>query len=225
MDFGTALVAIGAGIAVGMSAIGSGIGVGIVGAAGAGAISENPRRFGTALVFQAMPQTQAIYGLLIGILLLVGAGLLGGTGKTVSLSVGLAALGVGIAVGFAGFSGIGQGIAASAGVGATSEKPGMFGKSMVFSVLPETQAIYGLLIAILLMVGTGLLGGVSKQLELVGGLAAIGAGIAVGFAGVSGIGQGIAASAGVGATCSARAWSSRYCRRRRRFTVFSLQSF
>ncbi len=201
MDFGTALVAIGAGIAVGMSAIGSGIGVGIVGAAGAGAISENPRRFGTALVFQAMPQTQAIYGLLIGILLLVGAGLLGGeTGKTISLSVGLAALGVGIAVGFAGFSGIGQGIAASAGVGATSEKPDMFGKGMVFSVLPETQAIYGLLIAILLMVGTGLLGGVSELLELTAGLAAVGAGIAVGFAGFSGIGQGIAASAGVGAT-------------------------
>lgn len=200
MDFGTALVAIGAGIAVGMSAIGSGIGVGIVGAAGAGAISENPRRFGTALVFQAMPQTQAIYGLLIGILLLVGAGLLGGeTGKTISLSVGLAALGVGIAVGFAGFSGIGQGIAASAGVGATSEKPDMFGKGMVFSVLPETQAIYGLLIAILLMVGTGLLGGISKLLELGVGVAAIGAGIAVGFAGFSAIGQGITAAGGIGA--------------------------
>jgi len=122
---------------------------------------------------------------------MVGTGLLGGVSKHLDLGVGLAAIGAGIAVGFVGVSGIGQGIAASAGVGATSEKKEMFGKGMVFSVLPETQAIYGLLIAILLMVGTGLLGGASKLLELGVGLSALGVGIAVGFAGFSGIGQGI----------------------------------
>jgi len=35
----------------------------------------------------------------------------------------------------------------------------LFGKSMVFAVLPETQAIYGFLIAILILIGAGLFGG------------------------------------------------------------------
>ncbi|NOZ77434.1 MAG: V-type ATP synthase subunit K [Euryarchaeota archaeon] len=200
VDVATGLVAVGAGLAIGTAGIGSGIGVGICGAAGAGVISENPKKFGTALVFQALPQTQAIYGLLVGILLLVGGGLLGAGGKTVPVEVGLVAVGAGLATGIAGLSAIGQGIAASAGVGAASEKPEMFGKGMVFSVLPETQAIYGLLIAILLMVGTGLLGGTPKEIPVAVGLAGIGAGLAIGVAGLSAIGQGIAAAGGVGAT-------------------------
>jgi V/A-type H+-transporting ATPase subunit K len=201
VDVVTGLVAVGAGLAIGTAGIGSGIGVGICGAAGAGVISENPNKFGTALVFQALPQTQAIYGLLVGILLLVGGGLLGGTGeKVVPIEVGYVAVGAGLATGIAGLSAIGQGIAASAGVGAATEKPEMFGKGMVFSVLPETQAIYGLLIAILLMVGTGLLGGTPKEIPLAVGLAGIGAGLAIGVAGLSAIGQGIAAAGGVGVT-------------------------
>jgi V/A-type H+-transporting ATPase subunit K len=130
---------------------------------------------------------------------MVGTGLLGGAGKEILLAAGIAAIGAGISVGFAGLSAIGQGIAAAGGVGATSEKSEMFGKGMVFSVLPETQAIYGLLVAILLMVGTGLLGGAGKEILLAAGIAAIGAGISVGFAGLSAIGQGITAAGGIGA--------------------------
>ncbi|MEE8401471.1 MAG: hypothetical protein V3R86_04900 [Candidatus Hydrothermarchaeaceae archaeon] len=201
VDVATGLVAVGAGLAIGTAGIGSGIGVGICGAAGAGVISENPKKFGTALVFQALPQTQAIYGLLVGILLLVGGGLLGGTeGKAVPIEVGYIAIGAGLATGIAGLSAIGQGIAASAAVGAASEKPEMFGKGMVFSVLPETQAIYGLLISILLMVGAGLLGGTPNEMSMAVGLAGIGAGLAVGVAGLSAIGQGIAAAGGIGTT-------------------------
>ncbi len=193
-----ALAAIGAGLAIGLSGIGSGIGVGIAGASGAGVISERPEKFGTALVFQALPQTQAIYGLLVGILIIVGVGLLGGGEKTIPEGVGYAALGAGLAVGLAGFSAIGQGVASSAGMGATSVKPEMFGRGMVFSVLPETQAIYGLLVAVLIMVGIGIIGAPKPVAKAVG-IAAIGAGLAVGLAGSSGIGQGIAAAGGVGA--------------------------
>lgn len=203
IDMATGLVAIGAGLAIGTAGIGSGIGVGICGAAGAGVISENPNKFGTALVFQALPQTQAIYGLLVGILLLVGGGLLGGTGeKVVPIEVGLVAVAAGLATGLAGLSAIGQGIAASAGVGAASEKSDMFGRSMVFSVLPETQAIYGLLVAILIMVGTGLLGVGVTMMDVGVGIAAVGAGLSVGLAGLSGIGQGITAASGIGAAAA-----------------------
>ena len=65
---------------------------------------------------------------------------------------GLIAIGAGLAIGFAGLgSGIGQGIAASAAAGATAEKEGLFAKMLTFAALPETQAIYGFVIAILLL--------------------------------------------------------------------------
>lgn len=76
----------------------------------------------------------------------------------VELSAAVAAIGAGLAVGIAGCgSGIGQGIAAAASAGATAEKPDFFGKGLVYTVLPETQVIYGLLVAILILVGAGII--------------------------------------------------------------------
>lgn len=172
--------------------------MGIAGASGAGVISEKSEKFGIALVFQALPQTQAIYGLLIGILIIVGAGLLGGENSIAgNPAMGYAAIGAGLAVGLAGMSAVGQGIASSGGLGATSEKPEMFGKGMVFGVLPETQAIYGLLVGILVMAGVGLIGMGKGDVTMAMGVASIGAGASVGFAGFSGIGQGVTAAGGI----------------------------
>jgi V/A-type H+-transporting ATPase subunit K len=68
------------------------------------------------------------------------------------LTQGLIALGAGIAIGFAALgSGIGQGMAASAAAGATTEKEEMFSKGLIFAALPETQAIYGFVIAAILL--------------------------------------------------------------------------
>lgn len=64
------LIAIGAGLAIGLAACGSGIGQGIASAAGAGATAENEKLLGKMLVFSALPETQAIYGFVIAILLL-----------------------------------------------------------------------------------------------------------------------------------------------------------
>ncbi len=189
-----ALAAVGAGLAAGAAGVGSGIGQGIAAAAGAGAIAEDEATFGKALVFSVLPETQAIYGLLVAILIVFSAGILGG-GKSISLGTALVALGAGLAVGLAGLSGIGQGIAAAAGIGAMVKDETIFGKAIVYSVLPETQAIYGLLVAIILMVFGGILGGKSPSIGV--GLAAVGAGLAVGLAGTSGIGQGIAAASSV----------------------------
>ena len=79
MEFslGVGLAALGAGIAMGIAAIGAGIGVGIAGAAGAGVIAEDPKKFGSVLVLQALPQTQGIYGFLGAILIMIGTGILG----------------------------------------------------------------------------------------------------------------------------------------------------
>ena len=195
VDAGLVLAVIGAGLAVGLAAIGSGIGVGIAGATGAGVIAVRPEKFGKAIVFQAVPQTQGMYGLLVAVLILLSTGVIGGGTEGVPLPLGLAALGAGLAAGISGLSAIGQGIAASAGIAATAERDEAMGKSLIFAVIPETQAIYGLLVAILIMAFTGLLTGSPVATEATG-LAAIGCGLAVGIAGLSAIGQGIAAAAG-----------------------------
>ncbi len=206
---GAYLALIGAGIAVGASGMGAAIGVGIAGASGAAAIAEDPKRFRNALIFQAFPQTQAIYGLLIGILILMYTHAFASSLQIsidVPVGVGLLALGAGLSVGIAGLSAIGQGIVAGTGIGVT-KKPGTFGKAVVFTVLPETQAIYGLLIAILLLQGIN-----SKAPLLYGlgmGLAAVGVGLGMGLSGITAIGQGIAASGGSAATTqNPRAFSS-----------------
>lgn len=156
ITMGVSLAALGAGIAMGLSAIGSGIGVGIAGAAGAGAIAEDPDKFGPSLVLQALPQTQGIYGFLGAILIMIGTGILGDV-IAVPTEMGIVLLGAGISVGLGGITAIGQGITAASAIGAAAKTPETFGKGMVLSVMSETFAVFGLLVAILLLVGTGLI--------------------------------------------------------------------
>ena len=63
-----------------------------------------------------------------------------------------AAVGAGLAIGLAGIgAGLGeQGIGAAA-VGAMAEDPEFFGKGLLMTVIPETIAIFGLVVAVLLM--------------------------------------------------------------------------
>ena len=204
IGMGAFLATVGAGLAMGISAMGSGIGVGITGAAGAGVVAEKQEFFSKGLIFSALPQTQAIYGFVTAIFILIGTGLLGGGAADIPVSVGLVAVGCGLAVGFAGLSAIGQGIAASSSIGAVAEKPEMFGKGLMFSALPETQAIYGLVVAILLMNFSGILtreyGAFLKNDLTAVGFVAVACGLAIGIAGLSGIGQGIACAGGISAT-------------------------
>jgi V/A-type H+-transporting ATPase subunit K len=194
------LAALGAGIAVGVAGL-SGLGQGIAASSAIGAVSEKEDMFGRGMVFSVLPETQAVYGFIVAVLILVSTGMIGGTiVGSLKMGAGIAAVGAGLAVGVAGLSAIGQGIAAGAAVSTVAEDDKMMGKGMVFSVLPETQAIYGMLIAILILLGAGILGsGGGQGITETIGLAGVGAGIAVGVAGLSAIGQGIAAAAGVGA--------------------------
>jgi V/A-type H+-transporting ATPase subunit K len=57
-------------IVVGLSAIAAGIAVGRVGSAAIGAVSEQPELFGRSLVFVGLAEGIAIYGLIIGIMLM-----------------------------------------------------------------------------------------------------------------------------------------------------------
>ena len=157
IGLGTALAAVGAGIAVGFAGLGSGLGQGFAAAGSVGAVAEDNSMFARGIIFSALSETQSIYGFLIAILLMVFSGLLGG-GNGLTVTAGIIAIGAGAAIGFAGLgSGMGQGIAAASAVGAVVEDNSMFARGIIFSALEETQAIYGFLIAILLMVFGGIL--------------------------------------------------------------------
>jgi len=61
-------------------------------------------------------------------------------------------IGVGLAIGLAGLgAGIGMGTAGAAAVGAITEKPETFGRAIIFLVFIEAVAIYGLVVAILIL--------------------------------------------------------------------------
>lgn len=60
---------IGAGLAVGLAGLGAGIGVGIAGAAAISALVEKPQERVWYLIFVALAEAIAIYGLLISFIL------------------------------------------------------------------------------------------------------------------------------------------------------------
>ena len=68
------LIAVGAGLAVGLSAIGAGIAEKEIGAAAIGAIAEKDEMFGKGLMFTVIPETLVIFGLVDAILILNLAG-------------------------------------------------------------------------------------------------------------------------------------------------------
>ncbi|MFQ6123933.1 MAG: ATP synthase subunit C [Candidatus Heimdallarchaeota archaeon] len=68
----------------------------------------------------------------------------------------LIGLGVGLTMGLVGLGcGYGMGIASSAAIAAITEKPEIFGKTVLYVVFIEAIAIYGLIVSIIL---TGTLG-------------------------------------------------------------------
>ncbi|MDD2575387.1 MAG: V-type ATP synthase subunit K [Acholeplasmataceae bacterium] len=108
----------------------------------------------------------------------------------------MALFGVAIAASAGIGSALGVAIAGKAGTGVLSEKPELFGKVLVLQALPGTQGIYGFLVAVLILVKIGLLGGSAESLTATQGFAFLAVGIPIGVVGIfSGIYQGkIAAS-------------------------------
>lgn len=69
-DFGPGMAYIGAALSTGIAAIGGGIAVGAGAPAAIGALTEDPKSFGKALIFVALGEGIALYGMLISILIL-----------------------------------------------------------------------------------------------------------------------------------------------------------
>ena len=69
----------------------------------------------------------------------------------VGIGIGLIGLAAGISMGLSALAAAyGEQAIGSAAVGATAENVDMFGKGLILTVLPETLAIFGLVVSVLL---------------------------------------------------------------------------
>lgn len=153
------LLILGCALAVGISGISAATGLALSGSAAIAVTAEKPNLFGKCLILQVLPMTQSVYGLLTAILLMMGAGLLGGSPRADMTDpvIGLAAVWIGLVVGLTSISAINQGIVASSSISAVGRNPDVAARGIIYTITTETMAIFGLLTAILLMTGLGLL--------------------------------------------------------------------
>jgi V/A-type H+/Na+-transporting ATPase subunit K len=93
-----------------------------------------------------------ILGFLFGLTLLVVPQALAAEGGGITLSEGLVAVGMGLAVGLSALgTGLAQARIGAAGLGSAVEKPESLGLALIFLLLPETLVIFGLVIAFILL--------------------------------------------------------------------------
>ncbi|RLF70097.1 MAG: hypothetical protein DRN40_05355 [Thermoplasmata archaeon] len=147
------LLLLGIGIAVGIAGIASSVGIGIAGSTASGAAAEKPDLKAKMMIFESLPMTQGVYALVITILLLPA---LEKTSVMSQQAVGFAGLAVGIAYGLSSVSAIPQGMIASASISAMSRNKEIFGFGLIYTVISETLALFGLIAAIFIMIYSGL---------------------------------------------------------------------
>ena len=70
VDIASGVIALGAGIAIGIAAIATAWAQKTIGAAAVGAAAENDKMFGRGLVYMVLPETIVLFGLVIAFLLI-----------------------------------------------------------------------------------------------------------------------------------------------------------
>ena len=153
-QLGQMLVILGAALAVGFAGSGSAWGIGLAHEAAAGIMTEDPKKFGYALVLLALPGTQGIYGLLVAVLAMQKSGLLGAGGAAITVWQGLGICFACLPIAISGFySAIWQGKSSAASILMIAKRPEQIGKAVILPAMCETYAVFGLLISILLLNG------------------------------------------------------------------------
>lgn len=151
---GLALALLGAGLAVGLSCLGSAKGTGMAGEAASGLVSEDPAKFGKALILQVLPGTQGLYGLVAWFLAVNKIGLLSGSPMDLTLTQGWQLLFACLPMAIGGWlSAIAQGRVASSAISILSKKPDDWSKGILFCVMVEFYAILSLLVTFLMLNG------------------------------------------------------------------------
>lgn len=119
---------------------------------------------------------------------------------TNSLAIFFIVLGAVLAAGLPGMgSARGTSLVGQAAAGVVAEDPSKFGKVLILQILPATQGLYGLLIAILTLSTTKVMGGATPDYTWQQGLAFLAADLPMAVVGYfSAVHQAKAAAAGVG---------------------------
>lgn len=150
---GNFLAILGASIAA-LAGCGSAIGIGYAGSAASGVIAEDPKKFGSTLILQALPGTQGIYGLLIAFIILNKIGFLGANMADLTIVQGGYFFAASLPIGIVGIvSAIHQGKVCASGIMLISRKPEQIAKAMVYAAMVETYAVLALLISFLIING------------------------------------------------------------------------
>lgn len=152
-NFGGPILAIfGAALAAFMGGIGSARGVGMVGEAASGLVTEEPEKFGKALILQVIPGTQGFYGFITGLLLLNKIGLLSGNLANLSLGQGFLFFCAALPSAIVQYkSAVFQAKTAVSGIQILAKRPERFFGGVIFAVMVETYAVIALITSILMI--------------------------------------------------------------------------
>ena len=149
INWGLTLSFLGALIAVVLGGLGSSLGIRTAGQKAAGVLAEKPNLFGSLIVLTALPGSQGIYGLLIAIMILSSIGAMSGELIELTTQNGMNFLLAGTIIGILGLASAAlQGKVVASALGALARNESVAGGAIILSVLIETYAIFGLLIAI-----------------------------------------------------------------------------
>ena len=150
---GLAIGLLGAALAALLACIGSAKGTGIAGEAGAGLVSEDPSKFGKAMIMQVIPGTQGLYGFVIWFLAqsqIFSA--YHAAGDVMTVAQGMQYLGACLPIALGGLlSAIAQGKVAAASINILAKKPDDWSKGMIFCITVEFYAILCLLASFLML--------------------------------------------------------------------------
>lgn len=149
---GFAIAMLGAGLAAVLPGIGSAKGTGMTGEAGAGLCSQDPSKFGKALILQVIPGTQGLYGLVIWFFAMLQMGALDGSALDMSVAEGVRYFMACLPIAFGGLlSALAQGKVAVASINILAKKPDDWSKGMILCVTVEFYAILSLLASFLMI--------------------------------------------------------------------------
>ena len=149
---GYAIAIIGIAACVLLCGIGSCIGLFKTSTAAAGVLGEDPKKFGKGMVLVLLPDTQGIYGFLIGIIAS------GSLVQGMPTELGWAMVGAVLPMTFSGLiSAYYQGKSAVNCIYAVGKQESLSGKLIIYPAMIEFYAILGLIISIMLAGGVGAL--------------------------------------------------------------------
>ncbi len=152
LNLGMVFALLGVAIAVGLAGMGSSKGVGIASEAASAVVADDPSKFGKLLILQLLPGTQGLYGLIVGVMVLLNIGILGGE-VIADVPTGLAYFMACLPIGIAGyFSAKAQGRVAATGVNLTAKRPEESSKAIVSASLIELYALLGFITSFLTVI-------------------------------------------------------------------------